>query len=384
MNIITNPKLINHFLSVIRSVVNPRSNANYSGIQLTAKDGAVTVFASDGNCTLTGRFETTVLEEGTALVPIMFADILAKQPGDEVTISTEGNSIIIQGNTESGNKRKKTRSSISVIEGVLKEPEGAKNVVFSMNASAFSSVLESVRYAIAVDESRQMLTGLYLEVYPDKAMVTTLDGFRLSHCTLNGKVLLPDGSEGVKGIIPGRTIALLNKIARSGDENEDIRIAMGKTNVAAECGEFRLTSSLVAGEYVDYARILPNDNKIQAKVSKEALKGALDRASVYTADDKNSSVKLTFCTSGTLKVSAKSRFGNTEEEIPADMTGSEADLSINFNAKYLKDTISAVLGDDIIFGLANSTKPATASDGKSDKIELILPVRVFEEKTGAA
>lgn len=383
MNIITNPKEMNHFLSMIRSVVNPRSSTN-NGIQITAKDGAVSILGTDGNCSMTGKFNATVLEEGSAFVPVMFADIMAKQPGDEVTITSEGKSVVVTGSTSNGNSKKKTRSSISVIDGKLTVPDTKPVTVYSMDAAAFCSVLESVRYAIATDENRMVLTGLYLEVYPDKAMFTSLDGFRMSHCELNGKISLPEGSEGVKGIIPGRTISLLSKVARSGESGEEIQIALANGQFAAECGGFTLTSSLVAGEYIDYNRILPSESKIQAKVVKEELKGALDRASVYTADDKNSAVKLTFKSEGFLKITAKSRFGNTEEEICAASNGFDGEFVINFNANYLKDTIKAVVGEDVVFGFTTASTAATARDGKCNKIELILPVRVFEQETSAA
>lgn len=382
MNFVCNPKEFTHTLSMVRGVVNPRSNTN-NGIQIIAKDGTVSVIGADGNISMTGKFNATILEEGNAFVPVMFADIMAKQPGDEVTITTEGNSVVVTGSTSNGKSKKKTRASISVIDGKLVAPETKPATVYSMDAAAFCNVVESVRYAIATDENRMVLTGLYLEVYPDKAMVTTLDGFRLSHCELNGKITLSEGSEGVKGIIPGRTIALMSKVARCGVSGEEIQIALDKGQVAAECGGFTLTSSLVAGEYIDYNRILPAASKIEARVVKDELKGALDRASVYTADNKNSAVKLTFTSDG-LKITAKSQFGNTEEEICAAANGIDGEFVINFNANYLKDTIKAVVGDDVVFGFTTAAAAATVRDGKTSKIELVLPVRVFEQDTSAA
>ncbi len=378
MNLLANLKELSFKVNMVKTVVSPRANGNYSGIQLLAENGKVTVFGSDGSASIAATIETaTILEEGKALLPAMFSEIVAKQPSDEIQIKTEGNSVLILGK----NEKKKTRSTLSIMDGNLSVPETDAETVFRMNANKLSEVINSVAYAISRDESRLVLTGLYLEVTPNEAKVTSLDGFRMSHCKVPGKISLPDGCDKVNGIIPGKAVSLLGKIARAGMEDEEIGIAVSKNGITAECAGFTMRSALIAGEYVDYERILPKESKIQAKVKKDALMQALGRISVYTTGNKQPAVKLVF-SENTLKISANSPFGNMEEEIDAEIQG-EGSLKIAFNANYLADTVKAIMMEDVIFKMGTSVSPVVVNDGETEKIELILPVRVYEAEEAA-
>jgi DNA polymerase-3 subunit beta len=126
---------------------------------------------------------------------------------------------------------------------------------------------------------------------------------------------------------------------------------------------------------------MQTESKIQAKVKKDALMQALGRISVYTTGNKQPAVKLVF-SENTLKISANSPFGNMEEEIDAEIQG-EGSLKIAFNANYLADTVKAIMMEDVIFKMGTSVSPVVVNDGETEKIELILPVRVYEAEEAA-
>lgn len=375
MNIIADLHELNYRISNVRQVISPRAAGAFSGIQLKATAGKLSITGSDGSCTISTCMENvTVLEEGAVLAPVMLAEILAKQPGADIQISVEKNSIVVYGKTATG---KKTKSSVSVLEGELKEAEPIQDENLSVNAGKFNAVLNSVQYAIAKDESRAVLTGLYLEVDENSAKVTTLDGYRLSHCSIPSAKL----NGGAKGIIPGRTCSLLSKISHAGATDEDIHIQIQNGNITASCAGFTLRSILINGEYVDYSRTIPKESKVVARVKKDDLLQALGRAAVYTSAATNKYlVKLNF-SGNSLNISAKAPFGETSDEVDAEINGE--DVMIAFNASYLTETVKAVNGEYVNFSIQSSVSPLKVTDGETDKIEIILPVRTFADSSAA-
>jgi len=140
-------------------------------------------------------------------------------------------------------------------------------------------------------------------------------------------------------------------------------------------GNIRLSSVLLAGEYIDYRRILPGEFKTVAKASRTEVSDAIDRASLMAREGKNNLIKMSFH-ENSLRVSSNAEMGDVEEELEAVLNGENIDIA--FNSKYIVDVIRNVEDEDLYMHFNTSVSPCVVTPISGEEyLYLILPVRVF-------
>ena len=235
-------------------------------------------------------------------------------------------------------------------------------------------MISHVVFAIATDESRQILTGSLLEVNRNEARLVALDGFRLAMYKLFQPFELADGLDVVKAVIPGKVLNELTKILP--DDDAFCSLLIDKGRMQCVFGNIRLTTVLLAGEYIDYRRILPSDFKTEALTDKASVQDAIDRASLMAREGKNNLIKMSF-REDTLKISSNAELGDVEEETEASLNGEPVDIA--FNARYITDVIRNVPDEKLFMKFNSSVSPCVVvPQSGDDYLYLILPVRVFQ------
>ena len=91
---------------------------------------------------------------------------------------------------------------------------------------------------------------------------------------------------------------------------------------------------------------------------------------------RNSPLKLQFA-AGTLTLSASTQdVGAAEESLPIRYDGEE--LTIGFNADYLRDGIQALSDDTLTLKLISPLRPGLLASEDGELLYLIMPVRLPE------
>ena len=235
-------------------------------------------------------------------------------------------------------------------------------------------MISHVAFAVATDESRQILTGSLLEVNRSEARLVALDGFRLAMYKLFQPFELADGLEIVKAVIPGKVLNELTRILP--DDEAFCSLLIDKGRMQCVFGNIRLTSVLLAGEYIDYRRILPSEFRTEALADKTSVQDAIERASLMAREGKNNLIKMSF-REDTLKISSNAELGDVEEETEASLNGDPVDIA--FNARYITDVIRNVPDEKLFMKFNSSVSPCVVvPQSGDDYLYLILPVRVFQ------
>lgn len=380
MNIVLFSSEMQRLCNAAKMIAGTNRLTNNAGFKIIADNDGMTIrLACSGfnnSVFLLMNTTGTVIEPGEIDVPLMFADIVAKQNGD-LSISDAGNSVTIS----SGSGKKKSISRVSKIgDYSLNIPDAKDDPVFVSKSKTLTDTISSIQYAISTDEGRMVLTGANLEVSGEGARITALDGFRLNSTAVDGEV--KPGKEAC-GIIPGKTLSVAEKLFKMiCDSDTDVAVSLGDGRFAFKTEEFVFSGGLLAGEYIDYKRIVPVSFEKQAKVNKSALMDALSRANVVIAGQRQSYLTISF-DEGTAVISSRSEVADVREEVDCEYTGNEP-FAINFNAQYLNDSIKAVKGDSVTIKLNSSVKPAVfCSDEQDTSINLVLPVRTFNTNVAA-
>lgn len=336
-------------------------DANSDGITLTCSDGSLSI-----ECSLTGD----VKEGGRAVLPgKIFAELVRKLPGGSVTIKVN----------ENHSASIRCMNSKSNLAGMnpMEYPEMAEvtgGTTVNIPQNKLREMISRVVFSIATDESRQILTGCLLEVTSDEARMVALDGFRMAMQKVFQPFQLPEGMDVLKAVIPGRVLNELSKILL--DEETFCSMKMDRTRMEVTFGNTRLSTVLLAGEYIDYRKILPPSFKTQAKADRTQVQNAIDRASLMAREGKNNLIRMSF-SDNRLTITSNAEMGDVLEEMDASLQGDP--IEIAFNAKYITDVIRNISDDELLMKFNSNVSPCVICPQNGDQfLYLILPVRVFQ------
>ena len=340
------------------------------GILISAEDNRVKMTCSDGSLVIECTNAASIQEEGQTVLPgKLFTELIRKMPVGDVSVSvTDHRTAVI--------RCMKNRSSLAVMNAdeypEIQGLETGSTVKIPQNR--LRDMISRVVFAIATDESRQILTGSLLEVSRSEARLVALDGFRLAMQKLFQPFELPEGVEVVRAIIPGK---VLNELARIlPDDDAFCTMLFNQSRMQCTFGNIRMSSVLLAGEYIDYRRILPTEFKSEAIANRASVQDAIDRASLMAREGKNNLIRMSF-REDMLKISSNAELGDVEEEMEASLNGEPIDIA--FNARYITDVIRNVPDKDLCMKFNSSVSPCVVvPQNGSDYLYLILPVRVFQ------
>ena len=213
---------------------------------------------------------------------------------------------------------------------------------FTMPQCELRDAMTKTLYAVAVNEPRPALNGIFFKIRDNRLTLVSSDSFRLAVCEKEMKIENNIGEEDldIAIIVPGKTASELLKMLH--DDTSPVSIRATSKHIMFSMDNLTFFSRLIDAEYVNYEKFIPKTPATYATLPCAALRESLERASLVT-EEKNagqakSSVKFTF-EDQSLLVSAVSVNGTVSEEIPVEKTG--PDLKIGFNCRYLLDALRA-------------------------------------------
>lgn len=240
---------------------------------------------------------------------------------------------------------------------------------FEMAQSTLRDMINRTLFAIALDESRPILTGCLMEVSRSEMHMVALDGFRLAMRTE-----AVDGPEqDVAAVVGGKVLGDIARIL--GDSEEPVRLCFSRSHVQMDMGATHIVARLLEGEFIRYRQILPQEWQTRVTVRRGELSGAIDRAGLIAREGKSNLVNFRI-DGDQLTVTSNAENGDMEEQIAVTTEGK--DLTIAFNIRYITDVLKA-LSDDAVFMRFNSNvSPCVICPTEGESyLYLVLPVRVF-------
>ncbi len=245
----------------------------------------------------------------------------------------------------------------------VKEIVGAEE--FSLPGDAFLEMIEKVEFAISSDETRYVLTGMYIAGADGFLSVVGTDGFRMA--------FYQQEAAGVKGfsgiIIPKRSVLEIGKMI---GEGEEVKVVVGEKHVQFSTPSVTVISRLLEGNFPDYENVVPRNNTNVLTVEKaKFLKGLRKVATIIS---KLEPIKVTL-SEGAMEIETESEVGRAKEVLDVDYHGES--LNMNFNIRFLMDVVGHIQGETIIVR-APSTYGAVLFEGEKDDRykNIVMPIRV--------
>lgn len=274
----------------------------------------------------------------------------------------------VSGNTVSfeevsGNLKVTTENNTTVIKSINHEDfptiphlEGGKTL--KINAKDLIKGIKSVWYSSATSSMKPELSSIYIYSDDDGLLFVATDSFRLAEKRIKTKNAKEVGSI----LIPVKNIPEIIRIL-DGYEG-DVDITLGKNQISFTHNGVYLTSRVVDGVFPDYKQIIPKEFATSVVVLKQDLVNAFKLATIFS--DKFN--KLSFKVRPKEKIfelsTKNADVGENTNKLEGVCEG--ADLDINFNYRYITDSLQSIESDSVILEFSGLMKPLVMR-GATDK-----------------
>jgi len=335
-----------------------------SNILFSANNNRLLISATNLEVSINMSIGAKLEEEGDITVPSrVITDIISNLNPGPVSLVSDKEKLKV------ATSEFKTEISGMNASDFPQVPQKLDKKSVSIPKDTFFPSLSKILYAVSVDETRPILTGVLFIFKRGMITIVSTDGFRLSYKEIKAKGV----NFSQKVIIPK---GVLNELVRIPLEEDNLSLSFREKDnqVVFRLGNIVLSSRIIEGEFPDFEKVIPKDSKIKVNLDKESLIQAVKLASVFARDSANI-IKMSV-RSGSVEITAESQYtGSQKTKIEAKTIGGEVEIAFNF--RFLLDFLQSVKGDDINIKLGSPSSPGVFIDPKDDKfLHLIMPVKI--------
>ena len=354
-------------VSVAQEVISSKNSLSIlSNVLLTVGKGELKLQATDLKVGFETSLPVDVTQEGTTTA---FCDkllnILRSLPEGEVELEqTDPTMLRIRPLS------KKVDFQLRCIPSD-KYPELARasdNQYFDFPQKDFIEMVSRTLFAVSDDETRYFMNVIFLEKRDDNLVMVATDGRRLAYISRK----IPVKMENLKGVIlPPKILTIVRRLS-SGEGS--LSLALTDKNVFLRIGATRLSSNLIDGQFPDYRRVIPDNQKYKTSVEKKALEDALRRVSLLV-EQKSRKVVFTLG-DGTLTIMSKeSELGVATEELPCEYSGPE--MSFAVNCLYMSEPLREIGSSTVTMEFSDVNKAITLKPSPDEGYtNIIMPMQL--------
>ncbi len=244
---------------------------------------------------------------------------------------------------------------------------------FEAPAATLRRLFDKSKFAISTEETRYYLNGVYMHVADSEEgrmlRCVATDGHRLARID----AALPEGAEGMPGVIvPRKAVNELRKLLE--DDEAQIEVSVSDTKIRFATPGITLTSKVIDGTFPDYTRVIPQNNQRRLEVDAADFAKAVDRVATVSSE-RSRAVKLQLDEDRLILSVNAPDAGNAEEELV--VAYSDERLEIGFNAKYLLEIANQVDRENAVFLFNSSGDPTLMREGTdTSAVYVVMPMRV--------
>ena len=248
-------------------------------------------------------------------------------------------------------------------------PEMSLETSFQVKEHILKSMIRQTIFAVAQNDLKPILTGVFFEVKDNVFSMVAVDGVRIA--MRNEKVQYKD----LSFVVPTKVLNELLRILSDEDTGKDITVLIDKSQVGFNRDDYITFTRLMDGDFIDYTRFTSFVPTTEAIVNARQFAASLDRVLLLTERFK-SPVRCIF-ENNKLTVTCNTNLGSIHEELKADYPYSK--LEIAFNARFMMDAMRNSECDEVKLQFTNPLSPIKIVPVNGDDFTyLVMPVKMKE------
>ena len=355
--------LLESLVNVVRAISPKNIIPILNGIKFELTKEGLNLIASDSDLTIKSFIPSSdiesIEEEGTIIIQSKYIiDIIRKLPSDLINIEVvDGLKIRIY--TDNSQYNLNCLNTEDYPQIALEE---SKNPI-TINSEIIKNMIKQTIFAVSIQESRPLLTGLNLKINGNVMEVVATDSYRLAKKTI---ILENEYPEVVDITIPGKNINEFDKII---NEESDVELHLFSNKVLFKYRNIIFQSSLLNGNYPNTSNLIPNNFNIIINSSLNNYYASIDRAALLTQSKEKNNV---------LNVSSfASEIGKVEDKIEITKNTDE-DIAISFSSKYMLEALRTFNDEELLILLNDDSSPIILKSVQDESlIQLILPIKTY-------
>lgn len=314
---------------------------------------------------ITVSVDADIQETGACVMPArLFFDIVRKLPDDTVSIQVdESFKVSIKGGISSF-----TITALSADDyPELPDVDSEKGIRVPQNE--LKAMISGTIFAVSENQARPIHTGVLFEVDNDSITSVAVDGYRLAL-----RRYLPEKSleRTLKFVAPAAALKEVEKIL--GDTDDPATFYPGSKHILFTIGDATLVCRILEGEFLDWRRVLPQNNPVKLVGNVSRLTDSIERVGLVISEKLKSPVRCKFGDNAA-ELRTVSTIGEAYDVCP--IAGDGKDLEIGFNCKYLLDALRAVPDSECTLEMINGLSPIVLNPTEGNRYSyMVLPVRL--------
>lgn len=242
----------------------------------------------------------------------------------------------------------------------------------TIDADVLRNGISGTLFAVADDELRPVMNGIYFDITNQDIAFVASDGHRLVKLVSN----VARGSEQASFILPTKGANIITKLLAK--QSDPAKVRFDFNNVVFDLTDYSVTVRFIDGRYPNYNSVIPAGNPNKFIISKDSLSAIIKRVSVF-ASEASSLVKLDI-DNNALTVSAQDIDYSTaaEENIAIEYDGTP--MQIGFKYTFLLDLLKNIHSDEVEVQLSDPSRAALlmpiGSGSGWDSTYLLMPMQL--------
>ncbi len=364
-------KLQDAVSKVILAVPSKSLDARFDNVHLQLEDGALTLFATDGELSITAKCEVSSSDRGSVGIKARtLQDFLRSMYDTAVTFEIERQAGAEQGMVHISTDKGKYRMPCMFGD----KPESHKrnfDLSIVLKPSELQDVVHKTLFACSVDGMRPAMMGVLFEFEAGTMTAVATDGHRLVRCRKQTGTEVADKQ---KIVVPSRALSILQRLL----QNEEVNMAIDaeRRNIRFQSENVELESALIVEPYPNYEAVIPVQNDKRVVVERVQIHDSVKRVGKFSSIG---DIKIVIeGTTMTILAENSSEGESAQEELPCEFSGEE--ITIGFNSRFVEAALAHIETDEVSVELSSPTtavifKPGR-EDNQGDLIILVMPVRI--------
>lgn len=335
-------------------------------IKVVAQDDTLTLFATDKDLAIEKTIDANVVVSGSFLIPgKLFAEYI-RNIASETEIAMELNDELKLVISSAGSE---CCMQCFDVENYPETELVSDEQYFEVVERDLKELVGRVLFAVATDDARPILKGVYLEASNGTVSAVATDGYRLAMA----KKPLVNVVEKISATVPSRSLSELAKLLS--DTDDGVKIYIERNNMMVKLANTTLIARLLTnGQYINYNNLIPKEFLTTLIVNKENFEKSLNTASIMSRGDRNNLVVLDV-EEYAMKISSTSEYGTAKEEVTVSLSG--RDLRCSYNAKYINDCLKVLNCEAIKMQFALHNSCVITVNNSDEVLYFILPVKTI-------
>lgn len=357
-------KLLDAVSRLQRAVGAKTSLPVLEGILISAEQGKVTLISYNLEIGMKKEIYAKCDEEGDIVINArLLSDILRRMNGLQVEIKTDDKLCC---NIKSG------EASFDIMGMAATDfpemPSVTEGNTFDIDGSLLYEMVKGTSFAAAQNEgAKPILTGINFSISDNLLRLVAIDGYRLAIKTEN-----VDIAKEIEFTLSSKAIAEAVKLIN--EETEKIKINVSERLISFEISGYSFIARLLEGDFVNYKKTLPIENKQRVVVNTRELINTIERVSLLISESFSTPIRCYFNELNVVFTCATS-VGRATETFNTKLEGES--FEIGLNSRYLLESLKAIEDENIqiLFNGPNAGVLISPLEGESFKY-MIMPMRL--------